>query len=215
MTARAGRSADTKAKLIEAGERLFGDRGVTAVSLREINVQAGQRNTSALHYHFGSRDGLLRAILAPHLARLRARRAEMIERAQAERGGLDVDAAAEILVVPFAEYLAGGASERAFVKIARQLTIDPNISNEEVQDLLDEKGISEALDAIDAALTDLPNRLRRERAYIAMMLVIHAVADRATFEDAGERRHDLPLPEFTATLRAMFVGALTAEAARP
>ena len=54
--------------LVAAGERLFAERGIRAVSLREINKAAGQRNSSALHYHFGSREGLLRALLAREAA---------------------------------------------------------------------------------------------------------------------------------------------------
>ena len=182
------------------------------MSLREINVSAGQRNTSALHYHFGSRAGLLRAILAPHLSRLRDARATLAERLRAEHGGtLDLDAAATLLVVPHAEFLAGGPSERAFVKIARQLTTDPALTIEEVEELLDEASIREAIDVIDRALEPLPPDLRRERIGIAMMAMIHTVADRAIFEDAdpGGRPH-APLAEFIRTLRAMFVGALTA-----
>ena len=34
--------------------------------LREINALAGQKNRSAVHYHFGSREGLVEAILSAH-----------------------------------------------------------------------------------------------------------------------------------------------------
>ena len=56
-------SLRTQAVLISTAERLFAERGLEAVSLSEINRDAGQRNKSALHYHFGSRDGLLKALL--------------------------------------------------------------------------------------------------------------------------------------------------------
>ena len=61
------RNADeTRAQLIRAAERLFAERGVEAVSLREINRGADQRNATALQYHFEDRDGLVRAILGKH-----------------------------------------------------------------------------------------------------------------------------------------------------
>ena len=52
----------TREKLIIAAEQLFAERGIQDVSLRQINNAAGQRNASATHYHFGSRDTLVRAI---------------------------------------------------------------------------------------------------------------------------------------------------------
>src|SRR5688572_28264262 len=59
-------SEATKEKLLAAGERLFARDGVHRVKVKDLNELAGQRNASALHYHFGSRDGLLRAIVARH-----------------------------------------------------------------------------------------------------------------------------------------------------
>lgn len=58
----------TKERLLRAGERLFAEHGIHRVRLRELNALAGQRNPSALHYHFGSREGLVVAILAEHQA---------------------------------------------------------------------------------------------------------------------------------------------------
>jgi 1-hydroxy-2-naphthoate dioxygenase len=63
---RAEQVAATRARLLRAGERLFAELGIHQVRLREINALAGQRNSSALHYHFGSREGLVEAILSEH-----------------------------------------------------------------------------------------------------------------------------------------------------
>jgi len=49
--------------ILDAAERLFAERGIDAVSLRTINATAGY-SVAALHYHFGTRDGLIRALLA-------------------------------------------------------------------------------------------------------------------------------------------------------
>ena len=48
------RNADeTRTQLMRAAERLFAERGIEVVSLREINRAAAQRNATALQYHFG------------------------------------------------------------------------------------------------------------------------------------------------------------------
>jgi AcrR family transcriptional regulator len=49
--------------IMDAAERLFAERGIEAVSLRTINAEAGY-SVAALHYHFATRDGLVRALLA-------------------------------------------------------------------------------------------------------------------------------------------------------
>nr|WP_189954437.1 helix-turn-helix domain-containing protein [Streptomyces alanosinicus] len=47
-------------------ERLFAEHGLCAVSNRQIGEAAGQRNVTAVSYHFGSRTELVRAITTRH-----------------------------------------------------------------------------------------------------------------------------------------------------
>lgn len=54
---------DTKTRLINAAEELFALHGLEGVSTRQITRHAGQRNESAMHYHFGSRQNLVQAIV--------------------------------------------------------------------------------------------------------------------------------------------------------
>jgi AcrR family transcriptional regulator len=52
-------SARTRERLLDTAERLFATHGLHAVSLRTINTEAGARNVSAAHYHFGSKTGVI------------------------------------------------------------------------------------------------------------------------------------------------------------
>jgi AcrR family transcriptional regulator len=52
----------TSVRLLDAAERLIAADGVEAVSLRAINAAAGS-NVAATHYHFGSKDALVAAVL--------------------------------------------------------------------------------------------------------------------------------------------------------
>ncbi|NIB44979.1 TetR family transcriptional regulator [Pseudomaricurvus alkylphenolicus] len=54
----------SKQRLILAALKLFAEQGIDAVSLRMINRAAGAKNNSALHYHFGSKIGLVEAVVA-------------------------------------------------------------------------------------------------------------------------------------------------------
>ncbi|WP_433187666.1 TetR/AcrR family transcriptional regulator [Actinoallomurus sp. CA-150999] len=55
-------SASTRERLIESAVRLFGERGIAATSLRALTDAAGT-NVAAVNYHFGSKEGLLRAAI--------------------------------------------------------------------------------------------------------------------------------------------------------
>ena len=52
----------TKDKILDAAERLFAESGFAGVSLRTIIRDAGV-NTASVHYHFGSKGGLITAVL--------------------------------------------------------------------------------------------------------------------------------------------------------
>lgn len=68
-----------KEKILLAAERLFAERGF-GVSLREIAVAAGQRNHSAVQYHFGDKTGLIDALYAYRMTPLNLRRRELLDR---------------------------------------------------------------------------------------------------------------------------------------
>ncbi len=63
-----------KHQLVLAAERLFALHGLDGVSLRQIGVAAGMANTSAVQYHFGTKDALVEAILLNRLEHLSERR---------------------------------------------------------------------------------------------------------------------------------------------
>jgi AcrR family transcriptional regulator len=61
----------TRELILLTAERLFAERGIEAVPLRDIGVAAGQKNNVAVQYHFGDRETLVQAIAA-HRAKLLA-----------------------------------------------------------------------------------------------------------------------------------------------
>src|SRR4051812_17321889 len=69
---------DARTKILIAAERLFADRGVDNVSLREIGERAGQRNNSAVQYHFGTKQGLIQALYDLRLVPLNEQRLSML-----------------------------------------------------------------------------------------------------------------------------------------
>ena len=81
---RRARSQTTKNALMRAAEKLVAEQGVENISIREIVACAGQKNESALQYHFKNLSGLLHAIHQQRSAQVQARRADLLARTLAQ-----------------------------------------------------------------------------------------------------------------------------------
>lgn len=66
--------------LVAAAERLFAERGIEAVSLRDVSAAAGQRNHSAAQYHFDDRPGLIAAVFEARMGAINEQRLALLER---------------------------------------------------------------------------------------------------------------------------------------
>jgi len=77
---------DTYDRIFIAAERLFGDFGFEAVSVREIVHIAGI-NLAAVNYHFGSKTELYLALFRKRMRQLNSERAVMLRAAESENAG--------------------------------------------------------------------------------------------------------------------------------
>jgi AcrR family transcriptional regulator len=70
--------ADTKSRILDTAENLFGMNGFDAVSLRDITTKAGV-NLAAVNYHFQAKDTLVDAVIARRIQPINARRLEILD----------------------------------------------------------------------------------------------------------------------------------------
>ena len=77
---------DTRKRILDVAERLFGERGFPATSLRDITAAAGV-NVAAVSYHFGSREALLAEVLERRIEPINARRLAALDAVEARAGG--------------------------------------------------------------------------------------------------------------------------------
>ncbi|ACQ78488.1 regulatory protein TetR [Beutenbergia cavernae DSM 12333] len=101
----AGRRA--RERLVDAAERLVATRG-PEVPVRQITRAAGQRNNSAVTYHFGSRAGLLDAVWTRRTQRVNADRSAMMDELAADGRDADLHALVEAHVLPMAREIGAG-----------------------------------------------------------------------------------------------------------
>ena len=81
-----GRASATREAILGACERLFMQHGHEATSLRQIAREAGV-NLAAAHYHFGSKEALIQAVLKRRLAALNDRRIAALDSLEREARG--------------------------------------------------------------------------------------------------------------------------------
>jgi len=95
------RDADTKTRILDAAEKLFAERGFAATSTREVIREAGV-NTAAVHYHFGSREGLVSAVLKRRAAPMNEERLRLLDDLEAThpQGKVPLEGIVEAFVGP-------------------------------------------------------------------------------------------------------------------
>lgn len=114
---------ETRVALLAAAERLFALHGIDGPSLREITKAAGQRNTGALQYHFGTRAELLRAVLAEHEPDIRRQRHGLLDQFELAENP-EIRSLAGALVLPYVAKLED-ESGRCYLQIINDIFSRP------------------------------------------------------------------------------------------
>jgi AcrR family transcriptional regulator len=202
-------ATDTRDRLLRAAEYLFARSGID-VPIREIHERAGQRNASAIQYHFGSKQDLIRAVMERHalsLAAIAEVRADLRARRDDPRGLV------EAIVRRIARYLAT-AETRDYVRIAFQLLVrSPLRSDLDAEiDRPDLISFEAEIDVIRSTVPHLPKRVLHERALAGLTFITLQVAERARIIDDEPGEATLDQEEFIANLVDMTTALLTAPA---
>jgi len=116
----------TPRKILDAAEKLFAKQGVEATSVREIGALAGTSH-GVLHYHFGSREAVLKAILERRMPPLMAERMKLLAALESKQEPVTVREVLEVLALPLARLMIeGGPSGRRTVQLMARLFADNN-----------------------------------------------------------------------------------------
>ena len=202
-------ASDTRDRLVRAAEYLFARSGID-VPIREIHERAGQRNASAIQYHFGSKQDLVRAVIDRH-ALSDTEIAVIRDDLRARRD--DPRSLVEAIVRRIAGYLATEES-RDYVRIAFQLLFQARIRSDldaEI-DRPDLISFDAEIDVIRSAVPYLTKRVLRERALAGLTFVTLQVAERARIIDDDPAEPLLDEEEFIDNLVDMTTALLTAPA---
>ena len=168
------RSEGTRDSLLAAAEQLFAERGMYAVSNRQISDAAGQKNNAAVCYHFGSRTDLLRAIESKHRTPIEAIRTRML----AELGdSTELYDWVSSLVRPLTDHLADLGIPGFYARFAAQAMADPTCRDMVTRDAVASPQLAQTIDGIIRCMPELPKRIRFERIVMARNLLMHTCAE--------------------------------------
>jgi AcrR family transcriptional regulator len=198
----------TRDALLEEGALLFARRGVNGVAARQLHQAIRTRNTSALHYHFGDKDGLVAAILDLHLRAIEVRRAALVASIAAEGREADVRSLVHALAAPMAEDLAGPLG-RAHLRIVAQVS-HPSLAYARPFQVVNAPAGTAVVRWLRRALADVPEPLRTERLMMLRAQLIMQFADRAQLLDEPPADAEIvPTTVFLENLLDWMVAGLT------
>ena len=197
----------TREKLIRAAEYLFARHGFD-VPIRDIQDRAGQRNATALQYHFGGKRELVWAIIERHT--LPADELQVVRDDLASKQD-DPRALVEAIVRRLSASLAT-EDGRDYSRMMFQLVTQAPVRQSMVEGVDTPQLISVPYESalIRACVPGLPERLVQERAVAGLAFILLQVADRARVIDDNESKGLIDEDDFIANLVDMTTALLTA-----
>ena len=90
----------TQTALMRSVESLAAEKGLENISIREILARAGQKNESALQYHFKNLSGLLQALRTTRSQEISAHRAEYLQDLLARTPEPNLRQICDVMVMP-------------------------------------------------------------------------------------------------------------------
>ena len=204
-------SSRTREQLLLTGERLFAMHGLDNVSLRQINTESGQRNSSAAHYHFGSKDAMIAAIYEYRMECLNIRRNELLAALQPTDGPRSVISMIEILVYPMVEVTEDPAGGHSCLRFLAQLFSHPKLDLTGMWRRQFSQSVGRVYYELRTALPEIPDEVFGPRFGLMWLLAVNALADRERLSQTatGMVSHALPVL-FVSNLVDCLAGLMSA-----
>jgi len=172
--ARNSDSVETRETVLNTAERLFAERGIDGVSIRDITTKA-KVNLAAINYHFGSKQELVKAVFKRRLVPLEQRRGELLKaaerKASTEGRGLKLEEVLTALILPMVEQGFGGRGDKVFFRLIGRCFSE---TNRDVDSLLRDF-IERARKSFDPALLKADKSLKKSELFWKINFLMGAV----------------------------------------
>ncbi|MCC3270409.1 TetR/AcrR family transcriptional regulator [Arthrobacter gengyunqii] len=171
--------------LLDAAEELFAQYGIDAVSNRRIAEHAGTANHSAVAYHFGGREELIRALVTRHTADTSRRRAEL---AAALNPNPALPELLACLILPWVEHLGSLPVPSWRARFVYQLRAVPSMHEVLAGSVIANPLTEDLIRRLEAATGKLAPTTRYGRSWILGNMVLGVSAEyEARIQDGAEK----------------------------
>jgi len=189
-----------KQALLDAAAVLMDEHGVDNVTVQDISQASGHRNRSAVQYHFGSRDAVIRAVISRVMEPIDAERNLLLDHLEATGAPITTRGALEVVVVPLARQLRTPEGRRYF-RIAAQLINHPKFITDAGDAITINTSITRCAAYILPSLDHLPAPIIAERTSQVIGFVVRACSDQSRLMDGDPpARLVLSVEDFTVNL---------------
>jgi AcrR family transcriptional regulator len=202
------RGEATRELILLTAERLFAERGIAAVPLRDIGAAAGQRNNVAVQYHFGDRETLVLAVNAYRVS-------VMDEIARVFETGFDrgnpptIEAVVHAFVAALARNIE---DDNHYLQFLLRYMVERG-GYEGLMETVPRQAADRWGGALREMLPHLPDRVLGERWHVLCVAAVHTLARYQTSLQEGTLRQ--PLGSLVDDLAQMLAAALAAPLAPP
>ncbi len=195
--------------LLDAASLLMDERGID-VSLSEINRASGHQNRSAINYHFGSRDAIIRALVDRTLLVVDAERNALLDHLEATASPLATRTVIEVTIGPLGRQLRT-AEGRRYLRLLGQLIDHPRYVADARRLIAAAGSMQRCAEHLAPRFAHLPPAVASERTSMLSALIIRTLADNARLRDSSPPpRAILTVDEFTTNLADIILAIIEA-----
>lgn len=168
------RGDSTQTRILDSAEYLFSERGVNGASLRAIVAHAGV-NTAAVHYHFGSKYGLLEAVFARRVIPIAGERLALL--AECREGPGRPPLLHQIIAAFLEPGMRGSHGGATFARLRARMAADASDETRALLAKYFDDSSGHFLSALAAALPHLPPRDLHWRFHFLLGTMVYTLAN--------------------------------------
>jgi len=192
-------TTDTKTQILDVAERLIAEKGFTGTTLRNIVSDAGV-NLAAVHYHFGSKEELFRAVVRRIAVPLVERQLHLLEQLRKKPDPPSVEELLTAFLTPPLELVMGDEHYRV---VRAQFMGRCRAEPEPVQRIAHEEFSPNIEPFLDALQRSLPDQSRSQLLWKLDLVVAALIRVQIGAGQPGALLESLQPQDVQATIRKL------------
>ncbi len=194
-------------RLKTEAQRLFANRGIDGVTVRDIAKAAGQKNPAAVGYHFGSKEALIRELIIDGAQIIDARRNAQLDKLKADGGPSQIAQIVDILIYPSVNLAKQGETD-TYNRFLRMLVMSHRALFEDALGNRWNSGYQRCLKHLRKLMPQMSRALQNQRFIFLESYLGGVLSARETRLDDTSRTHATwndksTLEHFAATVTCM------------